>query len=575
MATKSKSKTNQILHIYTRVSTVSQADRGTSLQTQLELGKKKAKQLGFGYKQWDEGGKSSHHDEITKRPVLNDLMLKIREGEIKHLFVYDQSRISRNDNVATTVRYECQKQNVTLYTKDGQFDLSNPQEKFLKQVLDGIAEFENAIRAERTRLGKINRVKEGFWHGGPPPFGYKLVEKKLVVDKKEASWVRRIYQESAKGLSTLDLKKLLDAKGVLPRRRAGSWSIGSIQSLIKNTHNKGVYEYADKKSGRRYEIQCPAIVDETTWQAVQKLKTRVTSRVSQQNRTKQFYLLRDLMVCGHCGTAMSGRKKASNYEQHYYCPSKERDWVKNGGTETPWKRDEGCGMSRALNIPATDKLVWEAVLSIHKESSLLREEVKWKILKEEGAPLAQTDVDTKEIERNITKVKKQLVAAKEAQAKMVLNFHSGEIRADVYEVALDGSKRAMDDLEVKLANLELQKRGHEKDAKWVGWLKIFGKQMDAKNAFNEEERKVYLEGLLREIKVKYLEKKNLHELTLQFNLPIVDDGVTWNDPTNKRKGYTLKCGKKQTKVQLSGVERRGRKRLPKNTPERNQLVTVE
>jgi hypothetical protein len=232
-------------------------------------------------------------------------------------------------------------------------------------------------------------------------------------------------------------------------------------------------------------------------------------------------------------------------------------------------------MSRALNIPATDKLVWDAVLNIHKESSLLREEVKWKILKEEGAPLAQTDVDTKEIDRNITKVKKQLVAAKEAQAKMILNFHSGEIRSDVYEVALDGSKRAMDDLEVKLANLELQKRGHEKDAKWVGWLKIFGKQMDAKNAFNEEERKVYLEGLLREIKVKYLERKNLHELTLQFNLPIVDDGVTWNDPTNKRKGYTLKRGKRQTKVQLSGVERRGRKRLPKNTPERNQLVTVE
>ena len=569
MATKSKHKNDQTLHIYTRVSTVSQADRGSSLQTQLELGKKKAKQLGFGYKHWDEGGKSSHHEEIAERPVLAELLLKIREGEVKHLFVYDQSRISRIDIVATTVRYECQKQNVTLYTKDGQFDLSNPQEKFLKQVLDGIAEFENAIRAERTRLGKLNRVKEGFWHGGPPPFGYKLSDKKLVIEKKEAAWVKRIYQESAKGLSTLDLKKLLDAKGVLPRRRVGSWSIGSIRALIRNTHYKGVYEYFDKKSGRRYQVQCPGIVDETTWQAVQELKTRVTSRVSQKNRTKQFYLLRDLMVCGHCGTLMSGRKKASNFEQHYYCPSKERDWAKIGGSETPWKRGEGCGMSRALNIPATDKLVWDAVLNIHKESSILREEVKWKILKEEGAPLAQTDVDTKEIERDITKVKKQLVAAKEAQAKMVLNFHTGEIRADVYEVALQSSKQSLNDLEVKLANLELQKRGHEKDAKWVGWLKVYGKQIDAKNALNEEDRKAYLSGLLREIKVKYLEAKNLHELTLQFTLPIVNDGVVWNDPTNKRKGYTLKRGKKNTKVQLLGVERRGRKALPKNTPERD------
>jgi DNA invertase Pin-like site-specific DNA recombinase len=575
MVTTSKAKTDQILHIYTRVSTVSQADKGSSLQTQLELGKKKAKQLGFGYKHWDEGGRSSHHEVISDRPVLAELLMKIRDGVIKHLFVYDQSRISRIDIVATTVRYECQKQNVTLYTKDGHFDLSNPQEKFLKQVLDGIAEFENAIRAERTRLGKINRVKGGFWHGGPPPYGYKLVDKKLVIEKKEAIWIKRIYQESAKGFSTLDVKKLLDAKGVLPRRRAGSWSIGSLQALIKNTHYKGVYEYLDKKSGRRYEVQCPAIVDETTWQSVQQLKTRVTSRVSQQNRTKQFYLLRDLMVCGHCGTPMAGRKKASNYEQHYYCPSKEREWVKNGGSETPWKRGEGCGMSRALNIPATDKLVWDAVLNIHKESSILKEEVKWKILKEQGAPLAQTAVDTKEVERSITKVKKQLVAAKEAQAKMVLNFHSGEIRADVYEVALRSSKQSMDDLEVKLANLELQKRGHEKDAKWVGWLKFFGKQIEAKNSFNEEERKAYLEGLVTQIKVKYLEAKNSHELALQFNLPIVEDGVNWRDPIDKRKGYTLRKGKKQTKVALSGVERRGRKALPKNTPERNDSVTVE
>ena len=102
MAVKSKTKIDQIFHIYTRVSTVSQADRGSSLQTQLELGKKKARQLGFGYKHWDEGGKSSHHEEISARPVLAELLLKIREGGVKHLFIYDQSRISRIDIVATT-----------------------------------------------------------------------------------------------------------------------------------------------------------------------------------------------------------------------------------------------------------------------------------------------------------------------------------------------------------------------------------------------------------------------------------------------------------------------------------------
>ena len=104
---------------------------------------------------------------------------------------------------------------------------------------------------------------------------------------------------------------------------------------------------------------------------------------------------------------------------------------------------------------------------------------------------------------------------------------------------------------------------------------MFGKQLEAKNSYSDEEKKAYLEGLIREIKVKYLPTKKQHELTLAFNLPIVDDGVNWNDPVDKKKGYTLKNGKKTAKIQLEDVERRGRKALPKNTPERNHSVTVE
>jgi hypothetical protein len=49
-----------------------------------------------------------------------------------------------------------------LYTKDGRFDLNNPQYKLFKGLLDGIAEYDNAIRTERSRLGEIaQRSKTG------------------------------------------------------------------------------------------------------------------------------------------------------------------------------------------------------------------------------------------------------------------------------------------------------------------------------------------------------------------------------------------------------------------------------
>jgi len=150
------------LHIYTRVSSLAQANEGTSLSTQHQLGLKKAKQLSFTPNHWNEGGKSSHHEDINGRPILLNLYEAMKRGEVKHLWVYDQSRLSRNDQVASIFRYECIKQGVTLYTKDGQFNLSNPQDKLMKMILDGMGEFENSIRAERTRLGKLNRAREGF-----------------------------------------------------------------------------------------------------------------------------------------------------------------------------------------------------------------------------------------------------------------------------------------------------------------------------------------------------------------------------------------------------------------------------
>lgn len=576
MATTTKAKTrkgspNETLHIYTRVSTVAQADQGTSLTTQLQLGTERAKSLKFELKHWDEGGKSSHHEDIDGRPVLLSLYEAIKRGEVKHLWVYDQSRLSRNDQVASIFRYECNKQGVTLYTKDGQFDLTNPQDKFLKLILDGIGEFENSIRAERTRLGKLNRAKQGFWFGGPPPFGYKIVDKKLQLEKTEAAWVKKIFTLTQKGESTLGVKKILDSNGVLPRRKKGTWSLGSIQALIKNTHYKGEYHYHDKKSDDKFTISCPAIVDETTWAAVQKLKTRKTSRVSQLNRTKQFYLLRDIMVCGHCGRSMSARRKESKNEQLYYCPNKERDWVNKGGSATPWKRGEGCGLTRSLNIPETDQLVWDTVIAAHKNSNLLKEEVKWKILEENNAPLARNEADLKLLDRQLKQLQKSLILAKEAQASLLVGKTSGSIKPDIFEMALNKSNDEIHNLEVRIANVQLQIKGGSESKKWVDWLKIFGKTLDQKKLMSDEMKKQYLSGLLEVIKVKYDKAKNEHELSLQFLLPIIGDGLVWNNPKNHKEGYEVKRGKKTTKV----IVKKKDPRWAKVTPLRKHSVTVE
>lgn len=210
-----------------------------SLDIQKEIGIARAKQLGFEYRLWNEGGRSSNHEEIDKRPVLSQLFNEIKTGAVKHLFVYDQSRLSRNDHVSSIFRVECNKQGVTLYNKEGKYDLGNPHDQFLKQILDAVGQFDNAQRAERTRLGKLARIRQGFWMGGPPAYGYDLIDRKLVINESEAKWVRFIFEQYANKVPLIDVKIELDTNGVTPRRKKGTWAMGSLQALLRNTHYIG------------------------------------------------------------------------------------------------------------------------------------------------------------------------------------------------------------------------------------------------------------------------------------------------------------------------------------------------
>ena len=79
------SKEKSILHIYTRVSTRVQDKDGTSLDTQKELGIKKSKELGFKHKVWNEGGASSHHEDLHNRPVLTQLMREVEDGNVSNV----------------------------------------------------------------------------------------------------------------------------------------------------------------------------------------------------------------------------------------------------------------------------------------------------------------------------------------------------------------------------------------------------------------------------------------------------------------------------------------------------------
>lgn len=531
----------ETLHIYTRVSTVAQADDGLSLDVQRDIGVERAKSLGFEFKLWNEGGRSSNHEEIDKRPVLSQVYDGIRKGVIKHLFVYDQSRLSRNDNVSSIFRYECNKQGVTLYNKEGKYDLGNPQDQFLKQILDAVGQFDNAQRTERTRLGKIGRIRQGNWMGGPPPFGYEIKDKKLVIEPIEAKWVKRIFEMYADRISTMDIKIELDANGVSPRRKLGTWSVGSLQALMRNTHYIGFWDYKDAKSGEVIKVDCLRILSTELWSRVKEVRDIHMARRG-DNGVKHFYMLKRVLRCGHCGSWLSGIYSDQQSKNHYYCPKKERVWKKRPiDPEDKWKRGRVCGMTRSLNIHDADELVWNTVVDVLSRSKIVRNDVKVALLGDGVGGSLSHEVELTAAKTKLKKLKKYLFVLSDALIKVETERLLEQLSPEQYPIVKSNISGEKIKTEAVIEQIENEIIGANRQKKWINWVSKFQSKIDDYKKYSLAQKKEFLMGLITVIDVHMIDSQT-HWLDVEFNIPLVDDELVYVDSAKKSRGAKVVPG---------------------------------
>jgi DNA invertase Pin-like site-specific DNA recombinase len=531
------------LHIYTRVSTSAQ-EEGTSLDTQRELGIKRAEELGFEYRVWNEGGQSSSHDDLANRPHLMMLLDEISKGNARHVFVYNTDRLSRNEQTWGVIRLNLIKNNVQLHTSSGLFNLSNSSDKMLLQIMSAVSEYDNSLRAERSRLGKFKKIQQGFWLGGPPPFGYKIEEKKLVPNEIEVKWVQFIFQSYADNMTVRWIKNELLKNGVKTRRGNSVWSLGSIEKMLLNTHYGGFYYVKDKKSEKSYRVECPEIVSPTLILQVQKIKEQRTrqTRVQESNLTN-FYLLRDLLFCAQCGSRYSARLYPKQYRSNYYCPRLERNFV-NDKTQKVVK----CDNRRYLKIEETNSLVWDVVVKVLNKSYLFKEEIKRQVLDD-----SVTHNDSKdEIKKLRSKIKKLDNDYADA-TKSIVNLETDSILKRRNNVEIELILKSIEDyrMNVNAQREQLKKQVYaiENQSNWIDWMSQFGERINKLSELTEEEKKAFLKGVVDKIEVSTLDT-HMHKLDIKFRIPYVNDKLQWKNKSDKSKGYKIVEGQREISVDL-------------------------
>jgi DNA invertase Pin-like site-specific DNA recombinase len=551
------------LHIYCRVSTGVQETEGTSLESQQELGKLKAKQLGMSYKIWSEGAKSSDHDEIEKREKLSALLTAIDDGTVKHLYVTEQSRLARTDNIASMIRYQCNKKQVKLYIRDTIYDFTSPMDTLTVQIMSAFSQFENAIRKERSRLGKLQKVKRGYWHGGEPPYGYELKShkegNKLAVNKKEAKWVKQIFEHYSKEHSIKSIQTMLRKNYVLARR-GKTFSTGSLNALIKNRHYIGQYHFTDNVSNETITVPCPTIVNKSLWNACNEKVQSILKAKNLLNRVKRFVLLREFLWCGHCGNTIGAKVNEKLNQNYYYCPRKERKWKdsSNGYFDEPsntnqtkderWKRGRHCSMTKSLNINIANEKVFNIVSEIASKSNILKEQIKSEMMTAKNNDDKQFKEQLRILNREIKRQQKELSELNDVKGKIETDRLMKRVsQSEAKQVKLNIDKEIKElqtSLDGNLQKLDL----HTQRGRWVDWVSQFKKTYATPVALNEQQKYDYLKGLIKKIDVHLDLKNRDHTLDIQFNFPIVNDKFKYIDEKAVPKTYKVTKGKYSTKV---------------------------
>lgn len=307
--------------LYIRVSTEEQVKEGFSIQGQKERLKDFVKSQGWTiHKFYKDEGYSAKN---LNRPAMQELMNDIRNKQFDVVLVYKLDRMVRSVLDLYELLSLFDENSVHFKSSTEMFDTTTANGRMFITLVAAMAQWEREQLAERTVFGMERKFKEGQRNGGKAPYGYTLDENnKLIIDEKEAKWVRWLFDKvSVKGKKSL--AKELNNKGIRTRTNT-MWNASMVDYILNNPVYYGHlrWNYRKKKGTRTYEeIVVPgdheAIIDEITFKDVQKQRRERKGKGFKGHSTYPFT---SVLKCHRCGNNLVGgkRKRADGSEYRFY-----------------------------------------------------------------------------------------------------------------------------------------------------------------------------------------------------------------------------------------------------------------
>ena len=284
--------------IYTRVSTEHGLDQDfNSLDAQREACEAYVRsQTHEGWTlvrdRFDDGGFSGGSLE---RPALARLLAQVDAGRVDIIVVYKVDRLTRSlaDFAKLVERFDATGASFVSITQS--FNSTSSMGRLTLNMLLSFAQFEREVTGERIRDKIAASKRKGIWVGGNPPFGYVVLDRKLVIEEDEAKIVRMIFERYAALGSLNSLLSELRTNDVRTRLRVSAsgstrggvfFARGSLAFLLKNRMYLGELNHHDAS----YPGEHPAILVQDLFDQVQRQLAEGSHAGSARRSTDDFPL---------------------------------------------------------------------------------------------------------------------------------------------------------------------------------------------------------------------------------------------------------------------------------------------
>ena len=219
--------------LYARVSTDEQARSGYSLAQQLEALRDYASREGYeGLEEVVDPGQSG---ASLERPGLDRVRDLVATGGAAVVLAQDRDRIAREPAYLFYLREEFAQHNTVLRALNDRGD-DSPEGQLTDGILDQIARFERLKIAERSRRGKLRKVREGKLLAPPTTrYGFKLnaARDAYEIDEAEIEVIRRIFRMvGVEGRSPGSLARVFDREGVPRPKGTKRWDRSFFRACI-------------------------------------------------------------------------------------------------------------------------------------------------------------------------------------------------------------------------------------------------------------------------------------------------------------------------------------------------------